>query len=98
MALFEEHENTILQDSQGEILGNILIIERDGRGRTVVTVDLFEKPEPAEELTHDENTMPKVILALYDQGLSFADAGKVVDAILDKGVVFREIVKPPEMI
>lgn len=88
-----DDEKLELINLNGDILGNILLITHDGVGRTVVTVDLFEKPEP-NELFHDENTMAKVILALYNQGMSFADAGKAVDAILDKGIVFREIVPP----
>lgn len=97
MGTYAEQQNTLLQNTNGEIVGNILEIAHDGVSRrTTVTVDLFVPPEaaPTDTTFHDENTMSKVVMALYDQGLNFTDAGKIIDALLNKGLVFREIVKP----
>lgn len=101
MGVFANHEGVLLLDTAGEHIGNVLSIDVvPSTGKTQVIVDLFVKPEatPTEELFHDENTMAKVILALYATGLNFKDAGTVIDTILDKGVVFREIVKPAKVV
>lgn len=94
-----EGKYTKLVDVSGGEIGNILEIETDGYSTFTVVVDLFVKPEPAptQELFHDEHTIAKAVMALNSTGLNFTDSGKVIDAILNQGIVFREIVKPPEV-
>lgn len=91
--------HTKLVDVTGKEIGNILDVSTDHYSQATITVDLFVTPEqpPTQELFHDENTIAKAVVALNGTGLNFKDAGTVVDAILNTGIVFREIVKPPEV-
>lgn len=93
MGHFEE--DVVLQNSQGKIVGKVLLIENNGFGRTVITADLnidpgtegseqaFEKLYPA-----DSN---RIFVALWKAGLSFDEGQSIIEEFLNDGLVVRSL-------